>query len=410
MGLAHKAMVVGWVALVVVLSACGATNSSGRSSTESVLGSSTETVAVPSTGSSSSTISTTSLAPDGVGASVDVVVTGFAARSPQGSLELCEFDAACFGVVIAGDADESLDGSWVEVVGRFDGVELVPAEPPRIVAAPQAWEPMPALCPGLAPHWSLDRGVVETANAYAASVADQFAGSWIDESGVLTYGFIGDDATGHRDALAEATGGGDVCAMDGFRWTETELSSVAGEVFGIARGDQRLSWSGGPAITSNVVDVSARVLDPEHRQLLDAYGERVRVHAFIELLDQPIEALPPFEPVGAAEVPLLLQPNGGRGGDLASAGFVLRFDEELDCVYGETAAIDGGTKRLAVMWPDGYTATAHPVTVYDFDGLVVGQEGDIVSGGGGYHDTATLSDDQNACGAAGSDALLIVTR
>jgi hypothetical protein len=113
--------------------------------------------------------------------------------------------------------------------------------------------------------------------------------------------------------------------------------------------------------------------------------------------------------------PTCFQRDGGRNGEEAGVGFTLRYDEERACVFGESVRDDGVMSRVLPVWPDGYTATANPLIVYDFDGIAVAFEGQkyLSEGGGGYHDPASLNrwtDRTDTCGVGESDAMVVTTR
>ncbi len=137
-----------------------------------------------------------------------------------------------------------------------------------------------------------------------------------------------------------------------------------------------MQLAGGVDELDNVVDVHARLLDSGLRRSLERYGEKVRVTAYIEIVNATIDDFPEIAPVVDGDLALLTQRDGGRNGEDAGVVFTLRYDEQLSCVYGEAEGSDGARRRVLPVWPDGYTATAGPVTVYDFDGLPVAVEGE----------------------------------
>ncbi len=131
-----------------------------------------------------------------------------------------------------------------------------------------------------------------------------------------------------------------------------------------------------------------------------AFGRAVEFYAFIEVLDGTIADLPGQTPAHPGDVELLTQPNRSGGGMGALGTFELRFDADLGCVYfpgDETDAGDSG--RTVPVWPFGYTAESDPLRIYDHDGVLVAQEGDVIQMGGGFVEYVT---DRELCGAAGA--------
>jgi hypothetical protein len=368
---------------------------------ESSPASSTSTTAPPPTPAAPATTTPT---PPGV----EVVVTGVLERNPDGTREICEYAAACFGIPVDDTVDPTLDGQWVRAVGTFDGRALSVADvarEPVVPFAPHDVTPRcPELGPGAAPSPESDEAVLR----YLDSVSDVYAGAWLDETGVTTYAFVGDDVSAHRAAIIAAAGDAPVCVVGGARWSAAELRALTEQIFGTWMLERGVTMSGGTDDVDNVVDVHVRVLDGELREWLAQFGERVRLTSYIELVDAPRAALPPTVPVVPGDVALLTQRDGGRNGEQALTRFTLRYDDQLGCVYGEL-----GDGRLLPVWPDGYTATADPLAVHDFDGVVVAVEGQGFESGAGYHDPATLarwSDGTDTCGVDGSDALVVITR
>ncbi|HUF99597.1 MAG TPA: hypothetical protein VMM60_15810, partial [Ilumatobacter sp.] len=72
---------------------------------------------------------------------------------------------------------------------------------------------------------------------------------------------------------------------------------------------------------------------------------------------------PAIAPIAPGDVPIATQRDGGRNGEEAGVGFTLLYDEQRSCVFGESVREDGVTSRVLPVWPDGYTATADPLTV-----------------------------------------------
>ena len=355
--------------------------------------------------------------PAGVSApGVDVIVTGLLGRNPDGTAEVCMWESECLGVRIAGSVSSALDGRWVEAGGSFDGHWLAPTESVREVTMPpsMAGSSREPRCPEIPPGNPPGQDVTEAAQRYTDTVSDLFAGSWIDGNGVLNYFFVGDDIEAHRVAIDEAMRGGPVCVVGGARWSQAELAAVSDQIFDY-RFRTDLYLSGGASSVDNVVHVYARLLDDETRQWLSQYGERVRVSSYVELVDAPRADFPAIAPILEGEVPILVQRDGGRNGEQAGVGFTLRYDDERSCVFGEFVGDDGVMSRVVPVWPDGYTATANPLTVYDFDGIAVAVEGQkyLSEGGGGWHDPASLdrwTDQTDTCGVEGSSAMVAITR
>ncbi len=343
-----------------------------------------------------------------------MVVRGVVGRDPDGTVELCPYADVCFGIRLASDVDPVLEGRWVEAAGRFDGRQLVLHDPIGQIDPPplMSFRPPPARCPGLLSFGPPGLDAAAAAERYLGTVPDSFAGAWLDDAGVTTYWFVGDDVEAHRAALTDAFGDAPVCVVGGARSSRAELMAVADEIFADPAG-QRMQLSGGANEVDNVVDVQARLLDGALRRSLDQYGDIVRLNAYIEMVDGTIDDFPEIAPVVEGDLPLLTQRDGGRNGEEAGVAFTLRFDEQLSCLYGEADAGPGATRRVLPVWPDGYTATAEPVTVHDFDGFPVVADGQRYEGGGGYHDPTTLerwSDQVGTCGVEDTDAMVVITR
>ena len=74
----------------------------------------------------------------------------------------------------------------------------------------------------------------------AVTVPDVHAGTWIDTSQrVMTYWFVGDDVSQHRDAINELAEGAAVCVSGGARWSRAELEATADQVSEIVRPDAK---------------------------------------------------------------------------------------------------------------------------------------------------------------------------
>ncbi|HEY3484419.1 MAG TPA: hypothetical protein VGK49_03500, partial [Ilumatobacteraceae bacterium] len=258
--------------------------------------------------------------------------------------------------------------------------------------------------PSLSPD---DRSTYEAIAGYLESVPDALAGAWIDQATqVMNYWFVGDDATVaiHRQAIEDLAGETDVCVIGGARFSESELSALQSDLSTLAQA-RGITSSGSSADTlSNTVVASFHAIDGALRTEIHDLSDAIRAHAFIELLDDPLAALPPHRPPVEGTVDILTQPDGGRGGMEALGTFVVRWDEALGCHY-----LDGGDGRSAGVWPDGYSATGDPFTLYDFDGEVVATDGDTIETGGGFTDIdgTRYVGEPALCGA---DGLWIVTR
>jgi predicted small lipoprotein YifL len=408
---------VAMVAVVVGLAACGAEGPSAE------LPPST-----PATGEAPVAVSTMDDVPSTLVAStastpvsstapvktVDVTVTGVVGWNPDGTAELCPYADVCFGILLASDVDSLLEGRWAEAVGTFDGRQLELSGDVREVDAPplMSFGPLPPRCPPLASSSLPGPEATAAAERYLDTVRDVFAGAWLDDTGVMTYWFVGDDVDAHQAALAGAFGDASVCVVGGARWSRVQLADVAEEIF-VDWGVAHMRLAGGVDEIDNVVDVHARLLDSDLRRSMERYGENVRVTAYIEIVNATIDDFPGIAPVVDGDLALLTQRDGGRNGEEAGVAFTLRYDEQLSCVYGEAEGFDGARHRVLPVWPDGYTAMTDPVTVYDFDGLPVAVEGERYAGGGGYHDPAALdrwSDHDGTCGVEQSDAMVVITR
>ncbi len=341
---------------------------------------------------------------------VEVVVTGVVGRNPDGTAELCPYEDLCFGVRIGDNVDAAFDGAWIEAVGTFDGHTLHTTEPLRKTDPPplMARASLEPRCPDLAAAFPPSPDATDAARQYLDTVPDEFAGVWLDDTGVLTYFFVGEDVDAHRVALSEAVGDAPVCVTGGARWPLAELREVSDRIFATSR-----SVSGGVDEVDNVVDVHVRLLDGDGRRWLEQFGDQVRLSSYIELVNASRADFPAMAPIAPGDVPLVTQRDGGRNGEEAGVGFTLRYDEQRSCVFGEAEAVEGGTRRVLPGWPDGYSATSNPLTIRDFDGMTVAVEGQAYEGGGGYHDPATIgrwSDQSDTCGVDGAGAMVVITR
>lgn len=341
---------------------------------------------------------------------VRLVVRGVIGRNPDGAAEICPYPDACFGIPIAGSIDEGLDGAFVKVSGTFDGAALVVDGAPEEIPLPDRARSYEPPCDEIPAGGRLDPDAENAIARYLESVPDAHAATWIDPSQrVMTYWFVGDDVTEYRGVITELADGAAVCVAGGARWSRSELQATVDRAREMTSPD-----AVGVDELDNVVVVGVRVLDPAMRGDLATLTDRVEVTAFIELLDDPRDRLPALRPVVEGDLAILTQRDGGRGGADALGRFIVRFDEELGCVFFDSPPGEAlGTKRFVPVWPDGYTATSSPLVIRDFDGLTVANEGDIVELGGGYYDASTIdrrSDGAGTCGATGGDAMFVVTR
>ena len=344
---------------------------------------------------------------------VRVAITGVPLVASDGTVELCPYAAdECFGIVVAGGLDRALAGEAVRIVGAYDGVSITPSAgtEPEVVDSPWDYDrDYSTPCEGMSnPMLSpADQTTYEAIAGYLDTVSEALAGVWIDQATqVMNYWFVGDEAATdvHRRAIEELAGDTDVCVIGGARYSEAELMELQERVWALAQARGITSAGSSTDTLSNAVFATFHVVDPALRTEVEEFSDAIRVHAFIELLDEPLDALPPHRAPVEGTVEILTQPDGGRGGMDALGTFTLRWDSALGCHY-----LEAGAERYAGVWPDGYAATGEPFTLYDFDGDVVATEGDTIETGGGFADITGSSYD-GAPALCGANGLWIVTR
>lgn len=319
---------------------------------------------------------------------VAVVLTGVPVVDDDGAVQWCAHAGpGCPGVPVTGvdaGAVEGLEGAqqaW-QVEGIYDGRRLaatgVPEPAPREPDADFA-TPCEDLRGEPGGGGNMDMAAVDAVVQYVSTIPERYAGQWWDsDAAVMTVLLTGDDVDEHRAALEDAVGErGTVCVVGGARWSEAELQQAQSRATEIATSAGLGLWSSSTDVVRNRVDLEVERSDEETRERIRREaGESVRVHAFIALRDAAIAELP--APPDRGDITLETADTRNAAGMDALGTFVIRFDPEQRCIYGEF-----GSERIGLIWPFGYYATSDPVQVLDADGRPVARPGDRVESGGG---------------------------
>lgn len=348
--------------------------------------------------------------------SVEVVITATPVAGSDGSVELCPpgMTGKCPGIQLDGElpsgllSDESTT-KLVQVTGWYDGAAIVPTSDPVEVEYPPADQPdFSSLCPDMRGTASVnpDDAVTEALADYVADRADYAAMWWDPESAVMTVWFVGDDVSDQAGAIAELVADEPVCVAGGAAFSESELMEAADLLNGVrdSRGLPLATFGYAVGGRSNRIEVPVEGLDTQTRRAIaDLVGDRVALYPFLEILGSSLADLPEPVPVVPGDVELLTSRVRSGGGMLALGQFRVEHDPDLNCVYfpGNDSG-DGG--RTVPVWPFGYSATASPLTIYDYDGEMIAGEGDTIELGGGFVDLDFLDQmaGANACGATGA--------
>jgi hypothetical protein len=323
---------------------------------------------------------------DGVAA----VITGVPVVSGDGAVEWCPSQPGpdgCPGITVDGlsaDALERIEGTgrlWA-VEGVYDGVTLQVTGGPQPVERPESDFTTP--CADLRGRHGgsggIDPAASDAIQRHLAAIPERNAGTWWDgDNAVMTVLLTGDDVSEHRAALEEAVGDrGTVCVVGGARWSMAELEQAQQRAMQIARDAGMGPWSASADVVSNRVDLDVERSDEVTRdRIRKAAGDAVRVHAYLALRDATLDDLP--APPSRGDVELETAQTRGAGGMEALGVFTLRYDQRGGCVYGEF-----GRDRTGLLWPFGYHAESDPLRVYDEDGRLVAQDGDVLESGGGH--------------------------
>ncbi len=283
----------------------------------------------------------------------------------------------------------------VRLVGIYDGTTLTVTDPVE-PAGPDRWFPTPTFpvpCPAPEGGWPTGSFPLPGFDEYLTAHADQVAGRWQGDGGVLVVGFTG-DVDAHRAALADLWPSGRLCVIQQPHALRELLAAQADVTDTLQRSGSTLMGSATDEI-GDVVRVSVWQTDQATLDVVAArHGDAVDVMPFMVALDGPVGALPPAPPPGPDEIPLVTAAFPADGGMAALGGFTLAHDGALDCIYLEQ--VDGA--RVLPIWPYGTTADRATLQIRDPDGRAVATVGDQLSGGGGFGTTGS-ADRPDACGA-----------
>lgn len=339
--------------------------------------------------------------------SVLVKVTGPVQVGAGGIREICAGQGdRCAGIRLAGKVHEpDSEAAVLQVTGWYDGSELlvIASEIPASSAFSESDFSTP--CAGLQGRASVNPpdDPMNAIVAYTETIPDRYAGMWWDRANaVLTVWLTGQDIDNHRTALEQAAGNDlTVCVIDGAEYSEATLREIQTRLFEVVDQQATATWGTSVGTLKNRVEVMMEYLDANTRSQVESeFGKAVQFYAFMEILDGVIADLPTQKPAHPGDVELLTHPNRAGGGMEALGTFELSFDADLGCAYfpgDETDA--GGSGRTVPVWPFGFTAESNPLRIYDQDGVLVAQEGDVIQMGGGFVEYVT---DQELCGAAGA--------
>jgi hypothetical protein len=355
------------------------------------------------------TTSTTSPIPDVARpeGSVLVKVTGPVQVGPGGIQEICAGQGdTCAGIPLSGDLVEpDSEAAVQQVTGWYDGSQLLVIESGIPASSPFSDSDFSTPCAGLQGPATANPpdDPMNAILAYTETIPNRYAGMWWDgANAVLTVWLTGQDIESHRSALEQAAGDDlTVCVIDGAEYSEASLLEIQARLFEVIDLEATATRATSVGTLTNRVEVMMEYLDADTRSRIESeFGTAVEFYAFMEVLDGAIADLPGQTPAHPGDVELLTQPNRAGGGMGALGTFELRFDADFGCVYfpgDETDAGDNG--RTVPVWPFGYTAESDPLRIYDHDGVLVAQEGDVIQMGGGFVEYVT---DRELCGAAGA--------
>jgi hypothetical protein len=319
---------------------------------------------------------------------VVALLTGVPVVSDGGAVEWCPGQPGadgCAGITVSGLSPGALDRirdtgqSW-SIEGSYDGATLEATGEPEPVERRESDHTTP--CTELRGEGAgnMDPTAAAAIAQHVATIPDRFAGQWWDsDAGVMTVLLTGHDVAEHRAALEDAAGDrGTVCVVGGARYSAAELEQAQQRATDIAVDAGMGLWSSGTDAVANRVDLEVERSDePTRERIQQEAGDAVRVHAFLALRDATLDELPGPPSPGDVELETA-QTRGGAGMD-ALGTFTLRFDAQQGCVHGEF-----GQEHTGLIWPFGYYAEANPLRVYDQDGQLVAQEGDVLESGGGF--------------------------
>lgn len=350
----------------------------------------------------------------------------------DGQVHLCPGADPCAGVAVTGahaaEVRRAADRRdvLVRLTGWYDGATLAADTPPEVLSADELDPPYDTPCAGVegTPHPGTQKdpelrnppeAVFDAARGWVAAHRDRYAALWWDDRAwAITLLVTDTDVAPVRAELARRIGtaaadrpGGDVgvCVVGGAPATEDELEAASdriGDVVdGLGRGYGIDAWAPDPRRGS--VQIWASHMDRATiDRLRGGSAVPVEVWAFLTVLDGSVDDLPTGDGTGGTgAVPLDTNDSRAGGGMQALGSFTVRYDARQRCVY-----LDDGHRRVAALWPFGYTARADPLRIVDARGAVVLREGDQFRSGGGFVPTTALD---HPCGADGDEGAWIMS-
>lgn len=328
------------------------------------------------------------------------------------SLELCppRQVSGCAGIEVLESIDPFLvsepgaidEAQLVRIEGRYNGRRMDPTSIPQQLD-PSALFGTDFTTPceelrGADARGNPAEDLTTTVVSYTQANADTFAAWWWDSTnGVANVWFTGNPSR-HRVELERLVDPAAICVLGGADYTEGHLREVQ-RTFSdsINSGDFSLDVAVGSIdALANRYQVTVEAIDQNALEALnERYGDALVLFAFIELLESPIESLPPYIPVGPNEIDLVTSRFRFGGGMDALGRFEVRYDPDLECFY-----LSNEIDRDLPVWPFGYSAGNNPIAVYDEDGNLVAAPGDQIEAGGGGIPLDRV-DATNTCEATG---------
>ena len=316
---------------------------------------------------------------------------------------------ACAAIAVQGDVELPVvaAGQMLSLSGWYDGRRLL-VEDAEVLQAPTVGVDFTSMCPqmhndGGSEAMATVLQVLDGADPRGEGHPDVAAVWWDDRSQVITVWFAR-NMEQHRPALEAAAAPAEICLVDGAPYSDRELRSQRERVRDLVDAGE-VVLDGGSGVGRDRVDVALDVLDQAGREAL-ADLPAVRAIGFIELLDRPLDDLPPYRGVRNGTVDVLTDTN--RPTEFMAALFegFLRYDPDLNCLYLDDGG--GAGDRMAVIWPLGTVAApdgSGRVTVYTANGGLVASDGDRIALGGGTVDVERLIErgsviGTNTCGAS----------
>lgn len=238
-------------------------------------------------------------------------VAGTVLESPDHGPQLCDavmesYPPQCGGADVVGWSWDGLEhesasgtrwGTYL-LVGTFEAGRFTLTEPARVDngGAPGASPDFSSPCPAPAGGWAAaDPGtatdVAMTAALEQASRSPHYAGSWIDQNGVVSEADANDplrlvlnvrftaDLARYESELVEIWGG--ALCVSGARYSEAELLAIQAETISLPG-----VTGSGIDVVGNVLQVSATVADDGTRRMLaERYGPAVQLIGWLEPID-----------------------------------------------------------------------------------------------------------------------------